>query len=47
MDLKIYWLDEDSVAGESELPSIKKSKSIVVVDSIKKVNKVVELAVKN
>ncbi len=43
MDLDLYWLDDDRITGQSFLPSIEKSKNIVIVSSPEKVNKVVEL----
>ena len=42
-DLDVYWLDGDKIVGKSYLPSIEKSKEVVIVDSKAKVNKVVEL----
>lgn len=45
MDLDIFWLDDDRITGQSFLPSIEKSKNIVIVTSPEKVNKVVELQV--
>ncbi len=43
LDLDIYWLDDNRVVGNSFLPSIFKSKEVIVVESKAKVNKVVEL----
>lgn len=43
LDLNLYWLDEDKIAGKSFLPSILKSKEIITVNSGKEVNKVVEI----
>jgi hypothetical protein len=43
MDLDLYWLNDEKVVGKSFLPSIEKSKEIVVVNSSKPVNKVIEL----
>jgi len=43
MDLNLYWFDNDSVVGKDSLPSIDISKKIVVVNSPKAVNKVIEL----
>lgn len=43
LDLDIYWLEDNKVVGKSFLPSIIKSKEIVVVKSPDKVNKVVEI----
>ncbi len=45
-DLDLYWLVDDKVVGKSFLPSIEKSKEVVVVNSPKPVDKVVELVVK-
>lgn len=43
MDLDLYWIDGDTVVGKSFLPSIEKSKEIVVVQSPKPANKVIEI----
>jgi len=43
MDLDLYWFNDEKVVGKSFLPSIEKSKEIVVVNSSKPVNKVIEL----
>lgn len=43
LDLDIYWLDGEKVVGSDRLPSIEKSKDIVVVYSPFKVDKVVEI----
>jgi len=43
MDLDIYWLNDETVIGKSFLPSIEKSKEIVVVNSPDKANTVIEL----
>ncbi|MGB9707191.1 MAG: DUF192 domain-containing protein [Microgenomates group bacterium] len=43
LDLDIYWLNDDQVVGKDFLPSIEKSKNIVIVNSPKKINKVVEI----
>jgi len=43
LNLNIFWLDDEKVVGEDILPSIDRSKKIVVVHSPKKVNKVVEV----
>jgi len=43
LDLDLYWMDEDKVVNKSYLPSILKSKIIVIVDSKEKVDKVVEI----
>lgn len=46
MDLDLYWLSDDSVIGKSLLPSIEKSKEIVIVSSPDKANKVIEIEVR-
>lgn len=46
MDLDLYWLNDDKVIGKSYLPSIEKSKGIVIIASPDKTNKVVELLIK-
>jgi uncharacterized protein len=43
VDLDLYWLDEDKIVGQSFLPSIEKSKQVVIVNSMKPVNKVIEI----
>lgn len=43
MDLEVYWLNGNNVVGSSFLPSIEKSKEIVMVSSREKVDKVIEL----
>jgi len=43
LDLDLYWMDEDKVVNKSYLPSILKSKIIVIVESKEKVDKVVEI----
>jgi len=43
MDLKLYWLDDDTVVGTNDLPSVGKSGHIVLVSSPSPINKVVEL----
>lgn len=43
LDLDVYWLNDDNIVGKSYLPSIEKSKKIIIISSPKKVNKVVEL----
>jgi uncharacterized membrane protein (UPF0127 family) len=43
MDLRLYWLDGDTVIGESFLPSVEKNKETVIVSSPGKANKVIEL----
>ena len=43
MDLNLYWLDDDKLIGQSSLPSIEKSRDIVVVNSPAPANKVIEI----
>ena len=43
VDLDIYWMDGDNIVEKSYLPSILKSKEIVVVNSGQKVDRVVEV----
>jgi uncharacterized membrane protein (UPF0127 family) len=43
LDLKVYWMDGERVVGKSDLPSITKSKDVVVVYSPEKVDRVVEI----
>lgn len=43
MDLDLYWMDGEILIGKSFLPSIEKSKEIIAVNSVKPVNKVIEL----
>ena len=44
-DLDIYWLDDKTVIDKSFLPSINKTGKIVIVNSPKEVNRVIELIV--
>ncbi len=46
MDLKLLWINNDKVIGQSDLPSIEKSKQIVTVSSPGPANKVIELPIK-
>lgn len=43
MDLDVYWMEGGTVAGKSYLPSILKSKEIVIIKSEKEVDRVVEI----
>lgn len=43
LDLDIYWMDGEKVIGKGFLPSILKSKEIIVVKSPGEVNRVVEI----
>jgi uncharacterized membrane protein (UPF0127 family) len=42
MDLDIYWVDGTNVVGKTELPSVEE-KGVVIVNSDKKVDKVIEI----
>ena len=42
-DLTLYWMNDDTVVGKSELPSIEKSKKTITVSSQEPVNIVVEV----
>ncbi len=46
MDLKLLWINNDKVIGQSDLPSIEKSQQIVTVSSPGPANKVIELPIK-
>lgn len=46
LDLDLYWIADDKVVGKNFLPSIKKSKNLVIITSPEKVNKVIELAIR-
>lgn len=43
LDLDLYWIDGDKVVAKSYLPSIEKSKEIVIVNSPQPADKVIEL----
>ncbi len=43
LDLDVYWLDDDKIVGKDFLPSIVKSKQLVIINSKAKVNKVIEI----
>lgn len=43
LNLDIYWMENNVIAGKSFLPSILKSKEIFTVKSSNKVNRVVEI----
>lgn len=43
LDLDIYWMDGEKIVGKSSLPSIEKSKEVVIIESKVKVDKAVEL----
>lgn len=47
MDLDLYWIDDNKVVGKSSLPSIEKSKKIITVESLKRIDKVIELPTSN
>jgi uncharacterized membrane protein (UPF0127 family) len=42
MDLNVYWLSDDNVVREDELPSVEKTKQIITINSPEKINKVIE-----
>lgn len=42
VDLDVYWISDDKVVGKSFLPSIEKSKKVVVINSPEPVDKVIE-----
>lgn len=43
LDLDVYWLADDKIVGKDFLPSIDKSKQLVIINSKAKVNKVIEI----
>jgi uncharacterized membrane protein (UPF0127 family) len=43
LDLDVYWIDGDRIVGKDFLPSIEKTKEILIINSPKPVNKVVEI----
>lgn len=43
LDLDVYWIDGDKIIGKSYLPSILKSKEVVIVESSGKADKVIEI----
>ncbi len=43
MDLDVYWLDGSRVVTKDFLPSIRKSKGLVIISSPEPVNKVIEI----
>jgi uncharacterized membrane protein (UPF0127 family) len=43
LDLDVYWIDGDKVVGKDFLPSIEKSKEVVIIESKTKVDKVIEI----
>ncbi len=43
MNLNLIWIDGNQIVGTSDLPSIEKSKDIVVVSSPRPVDKVIEI----
>lgn len=43
LDLDVYWIEDNEIVGKDYLPSIDKSKEVVVVQSKVEVNKVVEI----
>ncbi len=45
LNLDLYWMNDEEIVGKSFLPSILKSKEIVVVKPPKEVNRVIEIVV--
>jgi uncharacterized membrane protein (UPF0127 family) len=43
LNLDVYWLDDEKIVGKDFLPSIEKSKDIIIINSPQKVNKVIEI----
>jgi len=43
LDLDVYWIDGDRIVGKDFLPSIEKTKEILIINSPKPVNKVAEI----
>ncbi len=43
MDLDVYWMDGNRITGKSFLPSVIKSKEIIIVKSEEEVDRVVEI----
>lgn len=43
LDLEIYWFDNEKLLGKNSLPSIEKSKKIIILTSPGPVNRVVEI----
>lgn len=43
LDLDLYWISDDQIVGATFLPSMEKSKKIIMVYSPVPVNKIVEL----
>ncbi len=43
VDLYVYWLEDDRVVGKTLLPSIKKTKEPLTINSPKPVNRVIEI----
>lgn len=43
LDLDVYWLDDEKIVGKDFLPSIEKSKDLIIINSPQKVNKVIEI----
>jgi len=42
-NLDIYWLDDEKIVGKDFLPSIEKSKKVIIKTSPAPVNKVIEI----
>src|SRR3989339_283904 len=43
IDLDIYWMNDDKIAGTTMLPSIEKSKDTIITTSSSEVNAVIEI----
>ncbi len=43
LDLDVYWIDGKKVVGKDKLPSIERSKDLVVIYSPSKVDRVIEI----
>jgi uncharacterized membrane protein (UPF0127 family) len=43
VDLDVYWLNDKNIVGKELLPSIEKSKNLVIISSLKPVNRVIEV----
>ena len=45
LDLDIYWLDDKKIVGKSFLPAVNKTGKVMIINSPKEVNRVIELIV--
>lgn len=43
IDIKVYWIKDDEIVGESELSSIEKTRTVKTISSPQAVNKVIEI----